>query len=153
MPAPKPHTRKASKYITATVQGKEPSFANISPPTVPPLPCSTCTRLSTTFPCCLTRTSPAPCPTCLAFDAAFTAKAPDTETTRQIQQDRVESLKLETKDQEAAKDRLKAALEEKKKTMQQKVKQLEDMVPRNDFRKRMKKVRKAGEAKKLPGEK
>ena len=65
----------------------------------------------------------------------------------------MESLKLETKDQEAAKDRLKAALEEKKKTMQQKVKQLEDMVPRNDFRKRMKKVRKAGEAKKLPGEK
>lgn len=81
------------------------------------------------------------------MDAASAAKAPDTETTRQIQQDRAESLKLETKDLEAEKDRLKAALEEKKKKkiMQQKVKQLEYMVPRNDFRKRMKKIRKAGE--------
>jgi hypothetical protein len=153
MPTTKLRTRESSKYIVATSQSNRYAFAKPSTPTIIPPPCAICTRLSTTFPYCLTRKSSSPCPTCLAFDAAFAAKAPDAETTRQIQQDRVECLKLATKDLEAEKDHLKADLEEKRKIMQQKVKQLDGMVPRNDFRKRMKKVRKAGEARKLPGEK
>ncbi|EAT82331.1 hypothetical protein HBH56_108810 [Parastagonospora nodorum] len=153
MPAPKLRTRESPKYIVATAQSSKYAFAKPSTPTSIPPPCTICTRLSTIFPCCLTLKSSSPCPTCLAFDAAFAAKAPDAETTRQIQQDRVESLKLTTKDLEAEKDYLKTGLEEKRKIMQQKVKQLDGMVPRNDFKKRMKKVRKAGEARKLPGEK
>jgi hypothetical protein len=66
----------------------------------------------------------------------------DAHLSRTIQQDRITSLKLSTKDLEAEIARLKEILEDKKKVLQEKKKELMGKVPRNEFARRWREVKK-----------
>lgn len=75
------------------------------------------------------------CPSC-----ARDPTAPDPAIDRQFRTDRIESLKLSTKDFETENTRLKGIVEEKKKDLAEKTNQLRKMVGKNEFKKRMREV-------------
>jgi hypothetical protein len=73
-----------------------------------------------------------------------TEEHPDPQISRTVQQDRITSLKLSTKDLEAETARLKEILEDKKKMLQEKKRELVGKVPRNEFARRWREVKKKG---------
>jgi hypothetical protein len=78
------------------------------------------------------------CPSC----ARDPTSVPNPAVDRQLQTDRIESLKLSTKEFEAENLRLNGILEDKRKELAENTNQLRRMVGKNEFKKRMREVAK-----------
>tara|TARA_R110002003_G_scaffold248_2_gene17632 strand:- start:33518 stop:33934 length:417 start_codon:yes stop_codon:yes gene_type:complete len=105
--------------------------------------CPVCTRLNRTLACCRKSAHPHTCTDCAAIDALIARELPDPQTARQEKQDRIESLKLQTKAQDDENERLKATLAEKKAVLQERKAGLERALGRNRFQRRMRAIEKA----------
>ena len=115
-----PPEREMSKATASTPTVEETNdISNIN--------CAVCARIGETLPCC--EISPNNCKSCSKFDTWFASQAPDPKNERQIKEDCIESLKLETKQFEAENERLKEILAEKRKALQEKRDQLYGIKP------------------------
>jgi hypothetical protein len=83
----------------------------------PSTSCAVCTRIGHTLICCRDPTTAPSCTDCAAISLLL---VPDPQHDRQVKEDRIESLKLETKQYEAEHERLKEVLAQRKKILQEK---------------------------------
>lgn len=82
--------------------------------------CAVCTHIGRVLTCCRNLKGTQECKDCADMALLLAKAAPDPQHDRQLKEDHIESLKLETKQFEVETERLKEALEQKKKTLQEK---------------------------------
>jgi hypothetical protein len=131
------------------VSKRESTTQNETPEstTTPATTCPICARLPSPLHCCLSISETASsCPTCTQISTSFIPTSNLKEDTRQLKQDRIASLKLSTKDMEAEAARLKQILDDKKRDLMEKKKELMGKMPRNEFARRWRDVKRKGGA-------
>ncbi|KAF2027468.1 hypothetical protein EK21DRAFT_114826 [Setomelanomma holmii] len=105
--------------------------------------CVACTRLGRILACCRKPKPSRTCEDCAAIDALIARELPDPQTARHEKQDRIETLKLQTKAQGEENEGLKAKLVEKNRLLNARKVALEEKVGRNAFKRKIKAIEKA----------
>jgi hypothetical protein len=117
-----PESQKDIQTPEARYQNATPSLGTHQPHprTAPAITCAVCAHIGRILTCCRNLKATQDCKDCADMALLLAKVAPDPQHDRQLKEDHIESLKLETKQFEAETERLKELLQQKKKLLQEK---------------------------------